>query len=189
MRARDTGEDSLGLDSQGQVYVQHMPCCGTMGVVDDGATMTTLYMLVAVVVAIIVIGSVSLIYNAFAISLSERSRYLGMLSSVGATKAAETQPVCFLRELVLGAIAIPIGTGLRHWWASASPFHFISPMMQQSFSLQADLCGWRSVCAVSWLMAVVISALTIFISAYGCPLTGHPGSPPSRPSAKQGISS
>ena len=133
-----------------------------MGLVDDGATMTTLYMLVAVIIAIIVIGSVSLIYNAFAISLSERSRYLGMLSSVGATKAQKRSSV-FFEGAVLGAIAIPIGMvcGLV---GIGITFHFISPMMQQSFSLQVPLR--LAVSVPSLLMAVVISALTIFISAW-----------------------
>ena len=124
--------------------------------------MTTLYMLVAVIIAIIVIGSVSLIYNAFAISLSERSRYLGMLSSVGATKAQKRSSV-LLEGAVLGAIAIPIGMvcGLV---GIGITFHFISPMMQQSFSLQVPLR--LAVSVPSLLMAVVISALTIFISAW-----------------------
>ncbi|HJA36388.1 MAG TPA: ABC transporter permease [Firmicutes bacterium] len=152
--------DSLGL-SQDQLLF-NTELLRYMGLVDDGATMTTLYMLVAVIIAIIVIGSVSLIYNAFAISLSERSRYLGMLSSVGATKAQKRSSV-FFEGAVLGAIAIPIGMvcGLV---GIGITFHFISPMMQQSFSLQVPLR--LAVSVPSLLMAVVISALTIFISAW-----------------------
>ncbi len=44
---------------------------------------------------VIIIGSVALIYNAFAISVSERSRHLGMLSSVGATKKQKRNSVFF----------------------------------------------------------------------------------------------
>ena len=36
-------------------------------------------------IVLIIIGSVALIYNSFAISISERSHHLGMLASVGAT--------------------------------------------------------------------------------------------------------
>ena len=56
------------------------------GVTNNDNLRTTIYSLTAILMGVIVIGSVSLIYNAFAISVSERSRYLGMLSSVGATK-------------------------------------------------------------------------------------------------------
>ena len=57
-----------------------------------------LLILSAIVTAIIMIGSISLIYNAFAISVAERSRHLGMLSSVGATKKQKRNSV-FLKAL------------------------------------------------------------------------------------------
>lgn len=61
-----------------------------------------------VVILIILAGSVSLIHNAFAISLSERSQYLGMLSSIGATKRQKRQSV-FFEGFILGAVSIPLG--------------------------------------------------------------------------------
>lgn len=64
--------------------------------------------LAAIILVIIMIASVILIYNAFGMSLSERVRYLGMLASVGATKAQKRGSVYF-EGLVLGAIGIPIG--------------------------------------------------------------------------------
>src|SRR5690606_12502144 len=56
------------------------------GVTNNDNLHTTLYSLLAIIMGVIIIGAVSLIYNAFAISVSERSRHLGMLSSLGATK-------------------------------------------------------------------------------------------------------
>lgn len=64
--------------------------------------------LAAIILVIIMIASVILIYNAFGMSLSERVHYLGMLASVGATKAQKRGSVYF-EGLVLGAIGIPIG--------------------------------------------------------------------------------
>lgn len=52
---------------------------------DTGMTGTIMTMSI-ILIFIIMVGGVSLIHNAFAISMSERSRYLGMLASVGATK-------------------------------------------------------------------------------------------------------
>ena len=46
----------------------------------------TLYSLAAIVIGLIVFASVSLIYNAFSISVSERTKQFGLLSSVGATR-------------------------------------------------------------------------------------------------------
>ena len=159
-QAKDTGEEA-GLDSQGQVYFNNA-LLRTMGVVNDGATMNTLYILIAIVVVIIMIGSVSLIYNAFAISLSERSRYLGMLSSVGATRQQKSASV-FFEGAVLGAVAIPVGL-LGGILGIGITFSCISPMMRESFGMEADLrvtISWASMA-----LAVALSALTIFISAY-----------------------
>ena len=59
---------------------------------------------------LIVIGSVSLIYNAFAISVSERSRQFGMLSGVGAT-SRQIRRTVFFEAFVVGALGIPLGIG------------------------------------------------------------------------------
>lgn len=61
-----------------------------------------------ILIAIIMVGSVSLIYNAFSISVSERTKQFGLLSSIGATKKQIRRSVRF-EALVLSAIGIPIG--------------------------------------------------------------------------------
>ena len=72
------------------------------GVISNEYLRTTFFSLAAIIMSIIIIGSVSLIYNAFAISVSERSRHLGMLSSVGATKRQKRNSV-FFEGLVIGS--------------------------------------------------------------------------------------
>lgn len=62
----------------------------------------------AILIAIIMAGSVSLIYNAFSISVSERTKQFGLLSGIGATKKQLRRSVRF-EALVLSAIGIPIG--------------------------------------------------------------------------------
>lgn len=59
-------------------------------------------------VCFIMVVSVILIYNVFNISFEERSRYLGMLSSVGATKKQKRSSV-YYESFFLLLIAIPIG--------------------------------------------------------------------------------
>lgn len=76
---------------------------------EKGGTVATVVMpMASIVLAIIIIASVVLIYNAFAMSISERVRYLGMLSSVGATKKQKQFSV-FFEGAVLGLIGIPVG--------------------------------------------------------------------------------
>lgn len=67
-----------------------------------------LYSMVAILSAIIMFGSISLIYNAFSISISERTKQFGLLKSVGATKKQILSSVLF-EALVLSGIGIPLG--------------------------------------------------------------------------------
>lgn len=57
---------------------------------------------------IIMISGICVIYNSFTISLSERTQYLGMLSSMGATRKQKKQMIRF-EAFVIGSIALPIG--------------------------------------------------------------------------------
>lgn len=67
-----------------------------------------LYSLSAILIAIIVFGSISLIYNAFSISISERTKQFGLLSSIGATRRQLIRSVLF-EAAFLCIIGIPLG--------------------------------------------------------------------------------
>lgn len=75
---------------------------------DQNGILMDLLPMIIIVLVIIIIASVALIYNAFAMSLSERVRYLGMLASVGATRAQKKLSVYF-EGAILGAVGIPTG--------------------------------------------------------------------------------
>lgn len=64
--------------------------------------------LAAIVIALIMFGSIALIYNAFSISVSERTKQFGLLSSIGATKKQLRRMVLF-EALAVSAIGIPLG--------------------------------------------------------------------------------
>ena len=64
--------------------------------------------LIVIILLIIIAASVVLIYNAFAMSLNEKIRYLGMLSSVGATKQQKRNSI-FFEGFILGLLGIPLG--------------------------------------------------------------------------------
>lgn len=134
----------------------------TYGVVKNDNMQSMLNVLTAIIMSIIMVGSISLIYNAFAISVSERSRYLGMLSSVGATKKQKRNSV-FFEGTVIGAVSIPIGIvcGLC---GIGITFACINPLIQGAFGVTEDFR-----LTVSPLMiagTILLSALTIFISTY-----------------------
>lgn len=78
------------------------------GIVSNEGIQTVIYGFAAVLVVLIAFGSISLIYNSFSISVSERTRQFGILRSIGATKKQLKQSVLY-EALVLGAIGIPVG--------------------------------------------------------------------------------
>ncbi|WP_026342423.1 ABC transporter permease [Paenibacillus fonticola] len=132
------------------------------GITNNDGLRSTLYSLSAIIMVIIMIGSVSLIYNAFAISVSERARHLGMLSSVGATKKQKRNSV-FFEGAVIGLISIPAGfvAGLV---GIAITFRFINSMIQGALGISEELTV--IVTPFSIILACSVSMLTIFISTY-----------------------
>ena len=79
-----------------------------LGVSDGRPIWGTLWMLAIVLAAVIVVASVSLIYNAFSISVAERTRQFGLLASVGASKRQLRRMVLF-EALLIGAVGVPLG--------------------------------------------------------------------------------
>ena len=73
-----------------------------------GSSFVALLPLLFFVMICIIAFSVILIYNAFGMSLAERVKYLGMLASVGATRAQKRWSV-YYEGFLLGIIGIPIG--------------------------------------------------------------------------------
>jgi putative ABC transport system permease protein len=65
-------------------------------------------LIMVVLIALIVGGSALVIYNAFAISISERKKQFGMFASVGAT-AAQIRRTVLVEAGIIGAIGIPLG--------------------------------------------------------------------------------
>lgn len=132
------------------------------GINDDNGFMTTITLATGMVALIIMIGSISLIYNAFAISLSQRSRYLGMLASIGATQKQKRSSV-FFEAFVIGAFAIPIGI-LCGYAGIGITFLCIQPLIQGMFETMVELrlvITWQSV-----LVSVLFSFIVLLISAW-----------------------
>lgn len=76
--------------------------------IDPNSSFFSLLPIVFIILVIIMIASVVLIYNSFAMSINERVRYLGMLASIGATKKQKKMSA-YYEGIILGAIGIPVG--------------------------------------------------------------------------------
>ena len=121
----------------------------------------TLYRLAAIVIVIIVAASVILIYNAVAISVSERTRQFGLLSSLGATKKQLRRMVRF-EALALSAIGVPLGV-LSGIVGIGITLKLISSLFLNDYLLVpiALHVSWPGV-----LVAVVLGVVTVLLSAW-----------------------
>lgn len=137
-------------------------------VAKGGTIATALIPMGLIILAIIIAASVALIYNAFAMSLSEKTRYLGMLGSVGATRTQKRQSV-YYEGFILGAISIPLGTlggilGIAITLKAVSDIivstGMIAGVVESGITMRAVVPIWAIV------GIVFFSALTIFISSY-----------------------
>lgn len=128
---------------------------------DFDAMMTALE---SILFVIIMIGAISLISNGFNISIAERSRYLGMLASVGATKKQKRQSVMF-EGFVVGIISIPLGivTGIL---GISITFKFIDKLFRNIFESKYDISLVPVVDTNVIIVAVLVSILTILLSTY-----------------------
>ena len=74
----------------------------------DDETLKTIYGLGAFIIGIVLVSSVFVIRNGFEISITERLKQYGVLSSIGATKKQIKKSVYF-EGFILGLIGIPLG--------------------------------------------------------------------------------
>ncbi|MDE7062298.1 MAG: FtsX-like permease family protein, partial [Lachnospiraceae bacterium] len=123
-----------------------------------------LYSLASILIGIIVFGSISLIYNAFSISISERTRQFGLLSSIGATKRQMIHSVLF-EAAFLCIIGIPLGiaSGLL---GIGITLHFTGNTIANIFS-SASVISLRlhpSVAAI--VVAALLAFFTVLLSAF-----------------------
>ncbi len=96
-------------DMQGQTAAySHDSLLRYQGMTDDRSIWGTLYTLGAILSCVVIVASISLIYNSFAIAVSERTRQFGLLSSLGASKRQLRRTV-YAEACMLALIGIPIG--------------------------------------------------------------------------------
>ncbi|RGH90318.1 ABC transporter permease [Ruminococcus sp. AM28-29LB] len=126
----------------------------------DG-TNVMIFSLAVIIIIIVMLASVFVIRNSFAISITEKTSMYGMLASVGATKRQIRRNVLF-EGFILGLIGIPLGillglgvnailiailNSVRGDMLSGATFVFVTP-------------------TIPIICAIVLSAVTIFLSSF-----------------------
>lgn len=127
----------------------------------NDATNTVIFSLAVIIIIIVMLASVFVIRNSFAISITEKTSMYGMLASVGATKRQIRRNVLF-EGFILGLIGIPLvillGLGVNAIlitilnsvlgdMLNGAKFVFVTP-------------------TIPIICAIVLSAVTIFCSSF-----------------------
>lgn len=103
-----------------------------LGIRGNGAIWDTFIGLASVLATVIIIACVSLIYNAFAISVAERARQFGLLASIGASRRQLRRAV-LVEGLVIALIGIPLGILIGIGGCMVT-FSFVGPMISTVLS-------------------------------------------------------
>ena len=126
----------------------------------DDATLKTIYGLGAFIMGIVLVSSVFVIRNGFAISITERLKQYGMLSSIGATKKQIKKSVYF-EGFILGLIGIPLGI-LSGIFAIYILVNVVNYILKDYVSSGTLLTYGISLPAI--VVSIIVSVVTIWLS-------------------------
>lgn len=126
----------------------------------DDETLKTIYGLGAFIMGIVLVSSVFVIRNGFAISITERLKQYGMLSSIGATKKQIKKSVYF-EGFILGIIGIPLGilSGIFAIYILVNVVNYILKDYVSSGTLLTYGISWTAI-----VVSIIVSIVTIWLS-------------------------
>ena len=132
-----------------------------LGKTDDDSTYQTLFFIVGTIVAIILISTIFVIRNSFAISTTEKTQQYGMLRSLGATKKQIRRSVLF-EGLIYGLIAIPLGI-LLGILATFILMHITNVLLSGELPTAFKLHFYFPL--INYLIIITLGGITIFLSS------------------------
>lgn len=124
------------------------------------STMSMLYSISGVVIVIIIVSSIFVIKNSFSISITEKIKQYGILSSIGATSKQIKRNVLF-EGFVLGIIGIPLGI-ICGMFAVFVLIHLMNYILVEA------LDGIKFIYKVPYLpilITILFSGITIYFSS------------------------
>lgn len=162
---REITEYKQNVDSDGAITIYTKYDTSTndryldiLGAGFSDSTNKALIAMAAVVISIIMVSSIFVIKNGFSISVVERYKQFGMLSSIGATSKQIRKSVLY-EGLVVGLISIPLGI-LLGVGAVFVLVYLVNLLLNDMLMLNlAFYISWIPVAA-----SVVTGAITIFLS-------------------------
>ena len=152
----------VGKSSSGEVNWNYLMALGNYKY-DNFTGFVTVF--VGILIFLILLGSVSMIYSAFSISVSERTKQFGLLSSIGATRR-QLRATVWHEAAIVCLIGIPLGllAGCGGMWVTIS---LLGDKLSAMFggANNGGLPMQYHISALSLLAAAVIAVLTVLLSA------------------------
>ncbi len=129
----------------------------------DSTLFQAIWMLAAILLVIIMFSSAILIYNSFSISINERKKQYGLLSSLGASRK-QLHRTILVETCVLSIVGIPLGI-LLGMGALTIVFYVLQAQLTELLKTSQPIT--LSLSAAPWaiLAACALSFVTILISA------------------------
>ncbi len=166
VKATDNGEYTkfIGLNGTYKSYKYELninkELLSYQGASLDDEMLRTIYGLGAFIMGIVLVSSVFVIRNGFAISITERLKQYGMLSSIGATKKQIKKSVYF-EGFILGIIGIPLGilSGIFAIYILVNVVNYILKDYVSSGTLLTYGISWPAI-----VVSIIVSVVTIWLS-------------------------
>lgn len=115
--------------------------------------------LLIIILSLVAIACVIVIYNSFAISVMERKKQFGLLSSIGATKKQIRKTVIF-EAIIVSVIGIPLGI-LSAYIGIGVVIAVMNSMISSMINMSFKLCTYP----IFIIIPVIFMIITVFVSA------------------------
>lgn len=171
LKTEDDIDDAMTSSFEESNIAHHDALLRYSGISSDRAVWDTFYQITAVLAVVITVACVSLIYNAFAISVAERTRQFGLLSSIGASRRQIRRAIVF-EACVIAAIGIPLGL-IAGIGGTAVVLGALGPSLESvlegsagAFDAGGDVAFSVSVDAAELAMAAALALVTVLVSVW-----------------------
>lgn len=144
-----------------QAVDYNSPLLSMKGYSGSDSTNIVIFSLAVIIIIIVMLASVFVIRNSFAISITEKTSMYGMLTSVGATKRQIRRNVIF-EGFILGLIGIPLGI-LLGLGVNAILITILNSVLSDMLSGATFVFVTPT---IPIICAIVLSAVTIFCSSF-----------------------
>lgn len=152
----------LAEDVGGEVNYSLLQYYGTA---KAGNVTVLIFALMAAVIAIVLVGTVSLVSNAFSISVSQKTQEFGLLSSVGATRK-QLRSCVHIEAGLLCLLAIPLGV-LAGSFAAGRLLASSADTVESMLAVSRTGVQLKAVAEpVALLGAAAVAAAAVFLSAW-----------------------